>query len=102
MAREPNWIAVQNPSQGTSVKEQALHLMGQGIAPRFAGDFIRAIQTGLEMKESPKITKLDVFRAVAQADTTERGAIRRAAHYAIFDIFPQDRAANAFLAQDLR
>ncbi len=102
MAREPNWITVQNPSQGTSVKEQALHMMGEGIAPRFAGDFIRAVQTGLIMKESPQETRLDVFRTLVQADTTERGAIRRAAYYAIFDILPQDRAASAFLAQDLR
>jgi hypothetical protein len=102
MAREPNWIAVQNPSQGTSVKEQALHLMGQGIALRFAGDFIRAIHTGLDLKGSPKATKLDVFRTVAEADKTERGAIRRAAYSSIFYLDPHDKAASDFLAQDLR
>ncbi len=102
MAREPNWIAVQQPARGTSVKEQALHLMGQGIAPRFAGDFIRAIHTGLDLKGSPKQTRIDTLRAVADADQTSRQSFKRQAYSSIYFLDPNDKAAKAFLTQDVR
>lgn len=100
MPRKPNFEVISRPALGTSVQEQALHLMSKApVAPAFAGDFIQAMTAGFDLKGSPTKTRVKAFRAVAAADTTEREAVKLAAYEALFQLEPRNKEILAYLEQ---
>ncbi len=102
MPRKPNFAAISQPARGTSVHEQALHLMARApIAPSFANEFIRAMRAGFDLKGSPTETRVKAFRAVAAADTTKNEAVKLAAYEALFQLEPHNKEIQAYLKQRL-
>ena len=102
MPRRPNFSVVSEPARGTSVHEQALHLMKTTpIAPAFAGEFIRAMTAGFDLKNSPATTRIKAFHAVAAADTTERQSVKLAAYEALYLLEPHNKDVQSYLKQRL-
>lgn len=91
-------VAVEKPARGTSVKDQALHLMQQGVPKRLAQPFIDAVHRGLEHKECPNKTRADTFRAIAGADNSPKEEIRTRALVSLYAYEPEDKAAIAAVA----
>lgn len=102
MPRKPDFSVISRPARGTSVQEQALHLMSKApVAPAFAGDFVKAMTAGFDLKGSPTETRVKAFRAVAAADTTKNEAVKLAAYEALFQFEPHNKELQAYLKQRL-